>query len=60
LIPDLAIEIDLTSEPKSAYAALKVSGSCYDSGKLKISVLQNGNYVDTKVSPTFPTFLCLR
>jgi len=50
----LAIEIDLTSRTQiSAYAALKVSEVwCYDSGKLKISVLQN-NYVDTKVSPTF-------
>lgn len=56
--PDLAIEIDLTSRTQiSAYAALKVPEVwCYDSGKLKISVLQNGNYVDTKVSPTFPNF----
>jgi Uma2 family endonuclease len=56
--PDLAIEVDLTSRTQiSAYAALKVPEVwCYDSGKLKISVLRNGNYVDTKVSSTFPNF----
>lgn len=56
--PDLAIEVDLTSRTQiSAYAALQVPEVwCYNNGKLYISVLQDGNYVDVKVSPTFPDF----
>lgn len=56
--PDLAIEVDLTSRTQiSAYASLRIPEVwCYDSGKLHISVLRNGNYVDAKVSPTFPNF----
>lgn len=56
--PDLAIEINLTSRTQiSAYAALRVPEVwCYESGKLYISVLQDGNYVDASVSPTFPNF----
>jgi len=59
--PDLVIEVDLTSRTQiSAYAALKVPEVwCYDSGKLKISVLRDGKYVDANVSPTclnFPVF----
>lgn len=53
--PDLTIEVDLTSRTQiSAYAALRVPEVwCYDSGKLKISVLRDRNYVDANVSPTF-------
>jgi Uma2 family endonuclease len=56
--PDLAIEVDLTSRTQiSAYAALRIPEVwCYNSGKLKISVLQDDNYVDVNVSPTFPNF----
>ena len=54
--PDLAIEVDLTSQTQiSAYVALRVPEVwCYDSGKLKISVLRDDTYVDAKVSPNFP------
>jgi len=56
--PDLAIEVDLTSKTQiSAYAGLSVPEVwCYDSGKLKISVLRERNYVDANGSPTFPNF----
>jgi Uma2 family endonuclease len=55
--PDLAIEVDLTSKTQiSAYEALKVPEIwCYDNGNLKFFVLQNGRYVESPVSPNFPT-----
>jgi Uma2 family endonuclease len=55
--PDLAIEVDLTSKTQiSAYEALKVPEIwCYDNGNLKFFVLQNGRYVESSVSPNFPT-----
>ncbi len=56
--PDLAIEVDLTSRTQiSAYEALKVPEVwCYHRGNLQISVLQDGLYADSLVSPTFPNF----
>lgn len=55
--PDLAIEIDVTSRTQlDAYEALQVPEIWrYEGGKLTISVLQDGVYVDSAVSPTFPT-----
>jgi Uma2 family endonuclease len=55
--PDLAIEVDLTSKTQiSAYEALKVPEVwCYDNGDLKFFVLQNGQYIESLFSPTFPT-----
>ena len=54
--PDLAIEMDLTSKTDvSLYEALNVPELWrYDSGKLRIDVLQNGKYVQVQSSPTFP------
>ncbi|MBW4538101.1 MAG: Uma2 family endonuclease [Myxacorys chilensis ATA2-1-KO14] len=55
--PDLAIEIDVTSKTQlEAYQALGVSELWrYDNGKLRIDVLQNGRYIQSQLSPTFPT-----
>jgi Uma2 family endonuclease len=57
LPPDLAIEVDLISKTQiSAYEALKVPEIwCYDNGNLKFFILQNGRYVESSVSPNFPT-----
>ena len=54
--PDLAIEIDLTSKTQTeAYAALGVPELWrYDDDRLKIEVLQEGQYVAVAESPTFP------
>ncbi|MBW4440054.1 MAG: Uma2 family endonuclease [Plectolyngbya sp. WJT66-NPBG17] len=56
--PDLAIETDVTSKTElSAYQALGVPELwIYAKGKLKINVLENGEYREVSVSPTFPGF----
>jgi Uma2 family endonuclease len=56
--PDLAIEIDVTSKTQlSAYEALGVPEIWrYESRKLQISLLQNGEYVESQTSLTFPNF----
>lgn len=54
--PDLAIETDVTS--KTTLDAYEVIGVpelwVYDSGKLTIYLLRNGQYVKSETSPTFP------
>ena len=54
--PDLAIEADVTSKTTlEAYAALQVPEVwIYDHNKLKIHLLQNGEYQESDVSLTFP------
>jgi Uma2 family endonuclease len=56
-VPDLAIEVDLTSITKiSAYEALAVPEIWrYRNGKLEISLFENGNYINSPVSKTFPS-----
>ncbi|MBD2523207.1 Uma2 family endonuclease [Nostoc sp. FACHB-133] len=57
--PDLALEIDVTSKSLNRfpiYARLGVPELwCYDSGELKIYLLQNGEYVESVNSLVFPT-----
>jgi Uma2 family endonuclease len=55
-VPDLAIEVDLTSATQiSAYEALGVPEIwCYKKGKLEISVLENGQYIKALTSKVFP------
>ncbi|MEG4507091.1 Uma2 family endonuclease [Microcoleus sp. F6_B4] len=54
--PDLAIETDVTS--KTTIDAYKIIGVpevwVYDSGRLRIYLLQDGEYVESDVSPNFP------
>lgn len=54
--PDLAIESDVTSKTTlDAYAALQVPEVwVYDNRRLKINLLQNGEYQESVTSPTFP------
>jgi Uma2 family endonuclease len=54
--PDLAIEVDLTSDTQvSAYEALGVAEIWrYKDGRLDISVLQAGSYVESPYSLQFP------
>ena len=56
--PDLAIEIDNTSDSRTRfnnYQALGVPELWrYDGKVLQINVLQQGKYVESSVSPTFP------
>lgn len=54
--PDLAIEVDVTSKTQlDAYKALGVPELWrYQDGRLQISVLRDGKYVASDVSPTFP------
>ncbi len=54
--PDLALETDLTSKTElDAYEALRVLELwIYERGKLKINVLQEGRYVESETSATFP------
>lgn len=54
--PDLAIEIDVTSQTKlEAYQALKVPELwIYSNKMLNIYLLQNDNYVKSDYSPIFP------
>ncbi len=53
---DLAIEVDLTTQTQvSAYQALQIPEIWrYEDGKLAISVLRDGNYIDTAQSQNFP------
>jgi Uma2 family endonuclease len=54
--PDLAIETDVTS--KTTIDAYKIIGVpevwVYDSGRLLIYLLQDGEYVESDISPNFP------
>ena len=54
--PDLAIETDVTS--KTTIDAYKIIGVpevwVYDSGRLRIYLLQDGEYVESDISPNFP------
>jgi Uma2 family endonuclease len=54
--PDLAFEVDVTSKTQlDAYEALGVPELWrYEDGKLQINVLQDGKYVESKISPIFP------
>ena len=54
--PDLAIEIDVTSKTQlSAYEALGIPELwCYADRQLRIYLLQNGKYVESQRSLTFP------
>ncbi|HBL12545.1 MAG TPA: hypothetical protein DD379_14300 [Cyanobacteria bacterium UBA11162] len=54
--PDLAIETDVTSKTTlEAYEAIGVPEVwVYDQGKLKIHLLQDGKYIESTTSPTFP------
>lgn len=56
--PDLALEIDVTSKTQlSAYEALRVPEIWrYEKGKLQISVLQDGKYVESQTSLIFRNF----
>ncbi len=57
--PDLALEIDVTSKSLNRfpiYARLGVPEIwCYDSGELKIYLLQNGDYIESETSLVFPS-----
>jgi Uma2 family endonuclease len=55
--PDLAIETDVTSKTESAaYTALGIPELwIYANGKLAINLLQHGEYIESDISPTFPT-----
>lgn len=54
--PDLAIETDVAS--KTTIDAYKIIGVpevwVYDSGRLRIYLLQEGEYVESDISPNFP------
>ena len=54
--PDLAIETDVTSKTKiDAYKIIGVPEVwVYDSDRLRIYLLQNGEYVESDMSPNFP------
>ena len=54
--PDLAIEVDLTSKTQlDAYVALGVPEIWrYENKRLQINVLEDGKYVESEISPTFP------
>ncbi len=57
-VPDLAIEVDLTSQTKlSAYEALGVAEIWrLKDNKLEINLLQNGKYISSPTSQIFPLF----
>jgi Uma2 family endonuclease len=56
--PDLAIEVDVTSKTGlDAYRSLGVIELWrFEDGKLRISLLENGQYRDANFSPHFPNF----
>ena len=56
--PDLALEIDVTSRTHSSiYEALGVAELWrFEKGKLQLNVLENGKYIESISSPTFPNF----
>lgn len=55
--PDLAIETDVTSKTTlAAYEAIAIPEVwIYSTGKLTIHVLKDSHYIETTISPTFPT-----
>ncbi|MBE9183615.1 Uma2 family endonuclease [Microcoleus sp. LEGE 07076] len=54
--PDLAIETDVASKTTiDAYLAIEVPEVwVYDSGRLRVYLLQDGEYVESEISPNFP------
>ncbi|MFB2772935.1 Uma2 family endonuclease [Pelatocladus sp. BLCC-F211] len=60
--PDLVIEVDVTSKTQlDAYEALKVPELWrYEDGKLQINILQNGKYIESEMSVTFPNWAILQ
>lgn len=55
--PDLAIEIDTTNRTQFInYQLLGVPELWRYDGRLQINVLQDGKYMQSQVSPTFPNF----
>jgi Uma2 family endonuclease len=56
--PDLAIEVDVTSRTQlDAYQALGVPELWrYEEGRLRVDVLVDGEYMESEISPTFPSF----
>jgi Uma2 family endonuclease len=54
--PDLAIEVDVTSKTQlDTYEALRVPELWrYENGKLQINILEDGKYIESEISPTFP------
>ncbi len=54
--PDLAIEVDVTSKTQlDAYEALGVPELWrYENSKLQINILQDGKYIESEISSTFP------
>lgn len=68
-VPDLAIEVDFTSITQvSAYEALGIPEIWrYEDGKLEISLLEEGKYINSLMSKAFPSIpiiegisLCLK
>lgn len=59
--PDLAIEIDITSRTKLDNYQMLAVPELWRYGKqgLKIHVLENGKYVESNFSPTFPGILII-
>ncbi|MBD2724954.1 Uma2 family endonuclease [Nostoc sp. FACHB-892] len=59
--PDLAIEVDVTSKTQlDAYEALQVPELWrYEDGKLQINILQDGKYIESKISSTFPNLFII-
>ena len=55
--PDLALEIDITSRTHAnIYQALKVPELWqFEKNNLRISILQDGNYIESQFSLNFPT-----
>ncbi|RUR84903.1 Uma2 family endonuclease [Chlorogloeopsis fritschii PCC 9212] len=60
--PDLVIEVDVTSKTQlDAYEALGVPEVwLYEDNKLKINILQDGKYIESEISPTFPNLPILQ
>ncbi|MFH7027100.1 MAG: Uma2 family endonuclease [Heteroscytonema crispum UTEX LB 1556] len=56
--PDLALEIDVTYRTHSSiYEALGVAELWrFEKGTLQLNVLENGKYIESISSPTFPNF----
>jgi Uma2 family endonuclease len=56
--PDLAIEIDLTSDTQvSAYEALGIPEIWrYKNRRLQVNIWQNGKYLESRISASFPDF----
>jgi Uma2 family endonuclease len=56
--PDLAIEIDLTSDTQvSAYEALGIPEIWrYKNRRLQVNIWQNGKYVESQISASLPDF----